>query len=170
MRDVMRSVEVDIDSARATAMARIHREEARDEPNEDEENETAPDQPPSVNARPRVLVITKADTRKRVGAGSWSGSGELLVCVEALIPEEYLTNEADENAAELSAKHKAALEWASRLCKTVRCELQETSGRGDAQGNPYLNAENIDVYLAPCYPDEEEDQNYIAWIYSVQWR
>jgi hypothetical protein len=89
VRDVMGATELDLDSARDTARARIHFEECLDAPNEDEEPESAPDLPPAINSRPRAIVITARDERTEVGIQTWAGSGTLLIDVEVPVPDAY---------------------------------------------------------------------------------
>ena len=170
VRDAMGAESLALDDSRDEARARIHREEAYDEPNSEEETEDEPDPPPSVNARPRAIIITRGDTRKRVGTGTWSGEGQLLVCMEVPIPAEYLLNHADGTPTQNAAKFANAQEWAADLCKRIRDELLETSGQGDQNGTPYLNAVNVDIFVPPSYPEDGEPADYMAWIYEVTWK
>lgn len=169
VRDAMLAEAVDLDGSRDEARARIHREEADDSPNEDEATEDTPDLPAPVNARPRAIIITRSDERRRVGTGTWGGSGTLLVCVEVLIPEEHKLLAADDDAESRASKHAAALAWANQLCGTIRNELMETSGQGDQNGTPYLNARDINLLVPPGYPEDGEDDDYMAWVYEVNW-
>jgi hypothetical protein len=43
-----------------------------------------------------------------------------------------------------------------------------TSGQG-LGSTPYLNAQDITIYLPPAEPEFGEDRDYMAWIYEVQW-
>src|SRR4051812_48056700 len=89
LRDILLADEVDLDSARASARLRIHREEALDKPDEEEAGEAAPDAPPPFDARPRAIIKLGDDSRQLVGTGTYAGSGTLHVMVEAIVPEAY---------------------------------------------------------------------------------
>lgn len=160
---------VDLDGARDQARARIHREENYIEPDEAEEGESAPDLPAPVNDRPWAIVITRDNERSQVGTGTWSGTGQLLVCLEVLTPTEHLPD-ANDTQTDKSTKVASAHEWASRLCEMIRRELMATSGQGSADGRPYLNARDIGLYVAPGFAEDGEPGNYMAWIYEVTWR
>lgn len=172
VRDAMGIATVDPTAAREEAKLRVHCEESLAEPNEEEEDEHDPDLPPPVDARPLAIVISKEDSRHEAGTGSWSGRGRLFIGVEVLVPEEY---RADHNAtaAEKATTFKARKQWARRLCNTIRLELLVTKGQGDAAGNRYLNARDVDIEVFPGDPEEGEDstpdRQYIAWAYEVPW-
>lgn len=168
VRDAMGAELPALDDARNEARARIHREEAYDQPNEEEENETAPDLPPSVNDRPRAIVITRNNDRERVGTGTWGGRGQLLVCLEVPIPTEHLIADGD-TEAQKAAKFAATHVWADQLAHTIRLELMATSGIGDQDGTRYLNATKINLFVAPGFPEDGEFDSYMAWIYEVEW-
>lgn len=169
VRDAMLADAVDLDGSREQARLRIHREETDDSPNEDEESASTPDLPAPVHARPRAIVITRGDERRRVGTGTWGGSGTLLVCLEVLIPDAHKIKAADDDAETRASKYAAALEWANQTCNTIRTELEATSGRGDQDGTPYLSAKDINLLVPPGYPEEGENEDYMAWVYEVNW-
>lgn len=171
IRDILLADELDQDDARDQARARIHREEALDKPDEEAAGETAPDTPPPFDARPRAIIKLADDTRDLVGTGTWAGSGTLHIMVEAIVPEAYQPNKADDSTETLARKFKERKQWAIDKCNTIRLELEETSGRSDAQGNPYLNARKVLVSLWPNDPDEyESSDNFVGWMYEVPWR
>lgn len=169
VRDAMLADALSLDESRDQARARIHREEALDEANEDGASETAPNSPPPIASRPRAIVITRDDSRTIAGTGTWGGRGVLLVCIEVITPEEYREKAADDNAAARAEKFAGRKLWARRLCNTIRLELLGTSGRGDANGVPYLNARRIDIYVQPNDPEDGESTNWMAWVYEVEW-
>lgn len=160
-----------LDESRDAARLRIHSEEANDEPNEAEANETTPDLPPSVNSRPRAIVRTESDRRRRAGTGTWAGEGELLIDVEVDLPAEFVINPADDTNADWAEKFKGAREWARRLSDTIRTELMDTSGSHDGDGAPYLNATDIDFEQRPSFAENEDPNQFtwMGWTYRVPW-
>ncbi len=159
-----------LDGRRDQARLRIHREEKLDKPDEEEAGETAPDTPPPLDARPHVIIKLADDTRDLVGTGTFAGSGTLHVMIEALTPEEF-RDSPDDDTETLSQKFKDRKAWAIDKCNVIRLELLATSGQGDEQGNPYLNARKVLVSLWPNDPDEyESTDNFMGWMYEVPWR
>lgn len=169
LREAMLADAPTLDASREQARARIHREETDDRPNEEDENDTAPDAPPPVNARPRVIIVTRENRRRLVGTATWAGSGALLICVEVLIPEAYQVNEADDSAATKTEKLASGLQWARQLHDTIQLELMETNGKGAQDGTRYLNVIEFSEYVPPSYAEEGESRDYIAWIDEVNW-
>lgn len=171
IRDILLADALELGDARDQARLRIHREEALDKPDEEEAGETAPDTPPPFDARPRILLKLADDSRQLVGTRTYAGSGTVHVMVEALIPEAYQPSAADDDAETLSQKFKDRKAWAVDKCNAIRLELLETSGLGDEQGNPYLNARDVKITLMPNDPDEHEStDNFMGWMYEVPWR
>jgi hypothetical protein len=158
------------DEARDEARARIHRHELWQRADPDTVGEEAPDAPRPADDRPHCIVRRLDDTRTLVGTGTWAGSGKLALMIESLVPAEHLPNHADDNATTIAEKFKSRRAWATQTCDTIREELLATSGRGDADGTYYLNARSIVVEVEPGDPEEGEDDNYIGWIYFVEWR
>jgi len=169
VRDAMGADAVDLDSARDQARARIHDEEAIDEPNEDEQNTMAPDQPPAVNDLPRTVIRNQSYERRVVGTGTWASRGVLEINVEVLVPEAYQINYADDSPETRAEKFANRKQWARRLWKTIASELEATRGLGDAQGNPYLNATAING-LPPADPEHNEiRKDWIGFVFEVPW-
>lgn len=172
VRDAMGIVEpVDLDGARDAAKLRIHDEETNDEPDEAEANEDTPDLPAPVNSRPRAIVHTESNRRRRAGTGTWAGEGELLIDIEVNLPAEFVINPADDDHSEWADKFKVARTWARQLCETIRQELMETSGSHDGDGAPYLNATDIDLEQMPAFADNAEPGQFtwMGWTYRVPW-
>lgn len=168
VREAMGATATSQDEARDEARARIHREEALDEPDDEEADDG--EQRPPICPPPRVMIITRANTRKRVGTGTWAGSGQLLVAIEALVPEVHRLNGADDDVDTKREKFAARKAWGMQLCEAIRDELLTTSGRGDQNGTPYLNATDVNIHLPPSDPEAGEDDGYIGFIYEVEWR
>ncbi|MBW3543448.1 MAG: hypothetical protein KY476_24615 [Planctomycetes bacterium] len=169
-RDAMGADALDLDTARNEARKRIHRDEVLAEPNDDAQAAHAPDLAPPVDSRPLAIVIERDNQRTRIGTGSWRAKGLLAIAVEVVVPQKYLFDADADDAATKAQKFKDRKTWATQLSETIRSELLGTSGRGDAQGNAYLNAERVDVYVPPSDPEPEEDQGYVFWMYEVEWR
>jgi hypothetical protein len=170
VRDAMQADALSIDDARDQARARIHPQEALDESNEDEVDDGDTLDPPAIAPPPRSVIIMRANTRKRLGTATWGGSGQLLVTVEVLVPEEYRIVRPDDKPAVRLEKFAARKLWGTRLCEQIRLELLATSGKGDANGTPYLNATDVNVFLEPSDPEEGEAVDFIGFIYEVEWR
>lgn len=169
--DAMGATAGDLDGRRDETRPRIHSEEAYDEPDDAQENETAPDLPPSPNARPRAIVTTQSNTRRRNGIGTWRGEGELLISLEVLVPEEMVALPGTDTIQEIAAKFVAVREWARQLSETIADELRATSGIGSADGKPYLNASDVDFETMPNFPEDAEDDlfGWMGWTYRVAW-
>lgn len=170
-RDAMGATAVDLDTMRQQALARIHDEEAFEEADDEDENETAPDVPPPLDDRPRTIIRTQDNERKRVGTGTWAGRGTLLVGIEVIVPADLRPSVDDDMAARV-AKFKARKTWARQLWRTIKSELRATSGQGDGQGNPYLNATDVNG-LPPAEPEVLEggdNANWMGWTFEVPWR
>lgn len=173
VRDVFGLTEANWEEAVEAAKARIYREEVLQEPNEDEEQEDAPDLPPPVDQRPFAIVIMGRRENQLTGTQTWSGRGTLLVAFEVLVPEHLRMIWTDETTpAEKAARFKAGKEWADQLMNTVLQELKATSGRWDEAGNPYLNATDINIELEPTRPEsgEHEPDSYMAFMFEVSYR
>jgi hypothetical protein len=170
VRDVMLAEAVSLDESRDEARARIHREEALDEFNEDEESEHTPDDPPPVANRPRCIIRTVEDNRRRAGTATWAGNGRLAVDVEVIVPEAYRTNYADDNATIRAQKFVDRKQWARRLADTIRLELHATSGIGEG-ATPYLNGKIVGFVTPPNDPEHEERDKLIwmGWTWDVTW-
>lgn len=171
LREAMRATAVSLDEARSQARARIHRKEMYDPPNEDGENEDAPDLPAPINNVPWTIIRRQDDTRRMVATGTVAGSGELLITCAVLLPAELVINQADDSAEVKAAKHSGAIEWATRLADTIREELILTKGAGSVDGNPYLNALDIKYDQDVSFPDDSEPHpnDWMAWVYLVPW-
>jgi hypothetical protein len=169
IRDAMGSTAVDLDTARDEARARIYEEEALDESNEPAEGETTPDAPPSVASRPRAIVITESNEAKIVGTATSAESGSLLIDIEIPVPDEFKLDFADDTPEDRATAFKARKLWERQLWSTIRRELLATRGQGDEQGNPYLNAMNING-RPPADPEPGEGTDWIGWTFEVPWK
>lgn len=169
VRDLMLRTEADDDEARAAAKLRIHSEEILAEPEREADGETAPDLPPPISGRPRALVEKVDDRRELAGTGTWRGGGTVHVSIETPMPEAYRFL-PEETSAERDAKFRACRIWCDRVINTLRSELYATSGQGDSDGNPYLNATTIDVELKPIDQEAQQVEVFVGFTLAVEWR
>ncbi|MGD9632192.1 MAG: hypothetical protein AB7G28_20665 [Pirellulales bacterium] len=151
------------------AKDRIEREEIWVEPDPENAGEDAPDVPSPVHTIPRALVRTVSSHRRKVGTQTFAGSGELLITIWALAPEEYRIDHARHSAQEKSDRFSARRKWAIKLAEQIRDELLKTSGRSDGD-NPYLNAQSVDINDMPMDFDDIEPTDGVDIELSVGWQ
>jgi hypothetical protein len=166
VRDAMLADLPGLDESRDQARLRIHREEAIDEPDEEQAAEAGV--LPAIDSRPRAWIRTIENRRRKVGTGTFAGSGRLAINVEVIVPEEYRVNEADDDSETKAEKIRGRKEWARRLCDTIKAELHYTSGLGDADGTPYLNGTIESEDIIPSEP-EVGAVDWMGWVWNVDW-
>lgn len=169
VRDAMLADELGLDAARDQVRERIYNEEFFDEANEELAPAHEPADPPPVAERPRCLIRTVEDSRRRVGTGTFGGTGRLEIAIEVMVPEIHRATRADETPAQIAAKFYSRKQWARQLAATIRNELHATSGLGSANGEPYLNGTISGFRIMPNDPEPGESTDWLGWVWDVTW-
>lgn len=157
----------DVETA-AEAKVRIHWLQSIQEPDE-EETDDSPEQQPLIHSRPFAIVDVTADRRERVGVAEWKSRGDVILAIEAAVPEAYRVDRSLDTNARIRSKFVDRQVWGLNQAGKIRDEIIANSGLADANLDPYLNLTVLDLESGPGAAEDDESADYVGFVLAGSW-